>query len=99
MLIYEFRLTFGVGTPQRINDLLKEGKQFVDYGCRVAKFIQGALSTKYLKRIIIDASHVDQKRYGILEMRETHGQLMKLLDLPLLKDAFEKETELKVIFY
>lgn len=60
----------------------------------------GALSSAALKRIVIDASHVDQKRRGILEMKDTLGPLIKLLNMSLLKERFvaEKET-IELVFY
>jgi len=78
------RINIGVGTPQRIHDLLDEG----------------ALSAKHLKRIIIDASYVDQKKRGILDMRETQIPLVKLLSQPKFKERYEAENEkLQLMFY
>ncbi|KAF2675162.1 hypothetical protein BT63DRAFT_431093 [Microthyrium microscopicum] len=76
------RITIGVGTPQRIIDLLENG----------------ALSSKDLKRVVIDASHVDAKRRGILEMKDTLNPLVKLLNTPLLRDRFT-DGSTTVIFY
>jgi protein CMS1 len=36
----------------------------------------GALATDRLERIVIDASHIDQKKRGVLEMKETQVPLM-----------------------
>jgi len=78
------RINIGVGTPQRIYDLLDEG----------------ALSTKHLKRIIIDVSHVDQKKRGILDMQETQIPLVRLLSRPKFKERYEMENEkLQLLFY
>lgn len=78
------RINIGVGTPQRIHDLLDEG----------------ALSAKHLKRIVVDASHVDQKKRGILDMRETQIPLVRLLSRPKFKERYQAENErLQLLFY
>jgi protein CMS1 len=58
-----FRIDFGVGTPERLSALLEEK----------------ALSTDNLKRVVIDVSYIDQKKRGILDMKELHEPLLKLL--------------------
>lgn len=40
---------------------------------------QDALSTANLKQIVIDCSYIDQKKRGILDMKELHGPLIQLL--------------------
>jgi protein CMS1 len=55
----------------------------------------GSLSTKALRRVIIDASHVDQKRRGIIEMKDTHKPMLKLLTSPALSNL----KALDLIFY
>lgn len=83
-LILLYRYSVGVGTPQRINDLLEDG----------------ALSSKHLKRIIIDASYIDQKKRGILDMKETQIPLVKLLTRADLRERYEVEKDaLQLIFY
>jgi protein CMS1 len=73
-----------VGTPQRINDLLEDG----------------ALSAKHLKRVIIDASYIDQKKRGILDMKETQMPLVKLLTRKDLRERYEDdELPTKLLFY
>lgn len=39
----------------------------------------GALSTANLKRVVVDVSYIDQKKRGILDMKELHEPLVKLL--------------------
>jgi protein CMS1 len=74
----------GVGTPQRINDLLEDG----------------ALSAKHLKRIIVDASYIDQKKRGILDMKETELPLVKLLTRKDLRERYEdEEMATKLLFF
>ncbi|TAQ83497.1 hypothetical protein B7494_g8186 [Chlorociboria aeruginascens] len=53
------RTGIAVGTPARLKDLMDNG----------------ALVLDRLERIIIDASHIDQKKRGILEMKETQVPL------------------------
>jgi len=84
--LHSISMSLGVGTPKRISDLLDEG----------------ALSSKHLKRIIIDASHVNQKRQGILDMRETHLPLVQLLSRSEFRKRYEssdKDDRLKLLFY
>lgn len=39
----------------------------------------GALSTANLKRVVIDVSYIDQKKRGILDMKDLHEAVIKLL--------------------
>ncbi|OAL57076.1 hypothetical protein IQ07DRAFT_496318 [Pyrenochaeta sp. DS3sAY3a] len=57
------KVDFGVGTPDRLVALLEEQ----------------ALSTKNLKRVVVDVSYIDQKKRGILDMKDLHESLIKLL--------------------
>ncbi|KAF1838515.1 hypothetical protein BDW02DRAFT_564877 [Decorospora gaudefroyi] len=57
------KIDIGVGTPDRLTALLEDG----------------ALSTKNLKRVVVDVSYIDQKKRGILDMKELHEALIKLL--------------------
>lgn len=47
-----------------------------------------ALSLEKLERVVIDGSHIDQKKRGILDMRETQVPLMHFLNLDGLKDRY-----------
>jgi protein CMS1 len=62
-LVNARRIDFGVGTPERLSALLD----------------QKALSTANLKQVVIDCSYIDQKKRGILDMKELHDPLIKLL--------------------
>lgn len=78
------RTGIAVGTPQRLKDLMDEGSLAVDR----------------LERIIVDASHIDQKKRGILEMKETQIPLMTWLCQKSFKDRYEGSTDqLQVLFY
>lgn len=48
----------------------------------------GALSLEKLERIVIDGSHIDQKKRGILDMKETQVPLMQFLNRNGLKDRY-----------
>jgi protein CMS1 len=63
ILVNARRIDFGVGTPERLSALLD----------------QKALSTANLKQVVIDCSYIDQKKRGILDMKELHDPLIKLL--------------------
>lgn len=65
-------VNIAVGTPQRVMDLLEHG----------------ALSLTHLERIIVDASHIDQKKRGVLDMKELHIPLVKLLTRGDLKERY-----------
>ncbi|GAB7359669.1 hypothetical protein MBLNU230_g6848t1 [Neophaeotheca triangularis] len=66
------RMGIGVGTPQRLLDLLDAG----------------ALSASKLERIVVDASHIDQKKRGILDMKEIQVPLLTLLSKPEFKERY-----------
>jgi protein CMS1 len=57
------KIDYGVGTPDRLIALLEDG----------------ALSTANLKRVVIDVSYIDQKKRGILDMKDLHEAVIKLL--------------------
>ncbi|KAK4239358.1 U3-containing 90S pre-ribosomal complex subunit-domain containing protein [Achaetomium macrosporum] len=66
------RTGIAVGTPQRLIDLIEND----------------ALSLENLKRVIVDASHIDQKKRGIADMRETMMPLARLLCRSDLKERY-----------
>ncbi|KAI6381809.1 csm1-like protein [Pyricularia grisea] len=73
-----------VGTPVRLMDLLDNG----------------ALSTKSLRRIVVDASHIDQKKRGVMDMRETAIPLARWLARPEFKERYvHDDNRLDLIFY
>jgi len=58
------------------------------------------LATDRLERIIIDSSHIDIKKRGILEMRETQVPLMKWLTQSVFRDRYEAATGgIQLFFY
>ncbi|PSK34888.1 hypothetical protein B9Z65_1471 [Elsinoe australis] len=78
------RINIGVGTPQRIIDLLNDG----------------ALKSGSLKRIVVDASYIDSKKRGILDMKETLVPLMNLLRREEFLERYaSSENKLQLLFY
>ncbi|KAK0510118.1 hypothetical protein JMJ35_007512 [Cladonia borealis] len=78
------RICIGVGTPSRIIDL----------------FNAGALTSSNLERIVIDASHFDQKKRGIFDMRETQEPLVQLLNRMELKSRYSSDTgAIQILLY
>jgi protein CMS1 len=77
------RIDFGVGTPERLSALLDEN----------------ALSTTNLKQIVIDVSYIDQKKRGILDMREVHEPLIKLLLRKEFTGDDEQDDNCSFLFY
>lgn len=60
----------------------------------------GALSTAHLERIVIDASHIDQKKRGILDMKETQAPLVKLLSRQDFKERYASgEGTIELLFF
>ncbi|ETS84265.1 hypothetical protein PFICI_02290 [Pestalotiopsis fici W106-1] len=78
------RTGLAVGTPQRLTDLLENG----------------SLSLANLQRLVVDASHIDQKKRGILDMKEITMPLAKWLSRKEFKDKYTAEEKpLQLLFY
>lgn len=92
------RMGIGVGTPQRLIDLIEQG-EFACCSVLSSADCSGALQTSNLQRVIVDASHIDQKKRGILDMRETHAPLVTLLKRPELMTRFEDETKRALLLF
>lgn len=60
----------------------------------------GALSLTHLKRVVVDASHVDQKKRGVMDMKDTMIPLARLLSRKELKERYiADEASVDLIFY
>ena len=60
----------------------------------------GALSVENLKRIVVDASHIDQKKRGVMDMKETMVPLVKWLARKEFKERYtEEENSVDLLFY
>lgn len=74
----------GVGTPARLMDLIDNG----------------ALSLDNLQRVIVDASHIDQKKRGVMDMKDTMMPLARFLTRSEFKDKYvDEEKPLDLLFY
>ncbi|KAI9655842.1 MAG: hypothetical protein M1821_005277 [Bathelium mastoideum] len=82
-MVKRTRIGIGVGTPQRLIDLLDDG----------------ALSIEHLERIVVDASHINQKQRGILDMRETEIPLSQLLARKELRSRYNSEQKVDLLFF
>ncbi|KAF2021600.1 hypothetical protein BU24DRAFT_404601 [Aaosphaeria arxii CBS 175.79] len=77
------KIDFGVGTPERLSALLE----------------QKALSTANLKRIVVDVSYIDQKKRGILDMKELQEPLIQLLVRQELRSVDNVDEGGLLVFY
>lgn len=49
---------------------------------------------------MIDASHIDQKKRGVLDMKDTQASLIKLLTRSEFKDRYtSEEGKIQLLFY
>ncbi len=65
-----------------------------------ANLVAGALSSADVERIVIDASFIDQKKRGILDMKETQVPLVQLLTRPELKARYgEAGSKIELLLY
>ena len=68
--------------------------------CKISNSVTGALAIDKLERIIVDVSHIDQKRRGVLDMRETQVPLVRWLNRRELKEKFGQEVNgIDLLFY
>jgi protein CMS1 len=61
----------------------------------------GSLKTQELERIVIDGSHIDQKKRGIFDMQEMHFPLLQLLNRPEFRERYgvTKGKGLKILVF
>lgn len=53
-----------------------------------------------MERIVVDASHIDQKKRGLLDMKETQVPLVDLLTRPEFKDRYSGgENRVELLFF
>ncbi|PBP22995.1 hypothetical protein BUE80_DR006162 [Diplocarpon rosae] len=78
------RTGIAVGTPARLKDLMDDG----------------ALQVDRLERIVVDASHIDVKKRGILEMKETQVPLTVWLGQKEFVEKYGSKTDgIQLLFY
>ena len=55
---------------------------------------------KMNERIVIDGSHIDQKKRGIFDMKEVYAPLLKLLTREEFRERYgSKDKDLKILVY
>lgn len=60
----------------------------------------GSLSLDNLERIVVDASHIDQKKRGVLDMKDTMLELARWLTRKEFKERYtDSEKPLQLLFY
>ncbi|KAM0325181.1 hypothetical protein ACHAQA_007720 [Verticillium albo-atrum] len=77
------RTGIAVGTPARLMALVDNG----------------ALSLGKLERIVVDASHIDQKKRGVMDMKETMLPLAQWLTRKEFKDRYVDEDKPLALFF
>ncbi|KAI1176433.1 U3-containing 90S pre-ribosomal complex subunit-domain containing protein [Nemania sp. FL0916] len=78
------RTGVAVGTPVRLIDLAESG----------------TLKLDKLERLVVDASHIDQKKRGIMDMKETMIPLARWLSRTEFKEKYiDPEKPLQLLFY
>lgn len=66
----------------------------------IANNNSGALQVDRLERIVVDASHIDQKKRGILEMKETQVPLTVWLGQKQFRERYGAQKEgIQLLFY
>ncbi|KAI9163460.1 Protein CMS1 [Paramyrothecium foliicola] len=74
----------GVGTPARLAELIDNG----------------ALSLANLQRLVVDASHIDQKKRGVMDMKDTMMPLARFLSRKEFAERYvDEEKPLALLFY
>lgn len=55
---------------------------------------------EHLKRIVVDASHIDQKKRGLMDMKDTMMPLAKWLTRKEFKERYgDPEKPLELLFF
>lgn len=105
------KIGIGVGTPARLMDLIDNGQSNFPlatstnamecaYLNHLLNCLLGALSLDNLKRLVVDASHIDQKKRGVMDMKDTMMPLARFLARQDLKDRYVDEKKpLALLFY
>ncbi|KAI1392551.1 U3-containing 90S pre-ribosomal complex subunit-domain containing protein [Hypoxylon trugodes] len=78
------RTGIAVGTPVRLSDLVEKS----------------SLKLDKLERLVVDASHIDQKKRGVMDMKETMLPLARWLARTEFKERYaDPEKGLQLLFY
>ncbi|KAI2782126.1 U3-containing 90S pre-ribosomal complex subunit-domain containing protein [Daldinia loculata] len=82
--LQKHRTGVAVGTPVRLSDLVDNS----------------ALNLSKLERLVVDASHIDQKKRGVMDMKETMLPLARWLARQEFKERYaDPEKPLQLLFY
>ncbi|KJZ75713.1 hypothetical protein HIM_04870 [Hirsutella minnesotensis 3608] len=73
----------GVGTPARLMELIENG----------------ALSLEHLQRLVVDASHIDQKKRGVMDMKDTMMPLARFLARDEFKSRYDDPKKPLALLY
>ncbi|EGR49845.1 uncharacterized protein TRIREDRAFT_59248 [Trichoderma reesei QM6a] len=83
-LLQNKKIGIGVGTPARLMELIDNG----------------SLKLDKLQRLVVDASHIDQKKRGVMDMKDTMMPLARFLARKEFKDRYADEKKpLALLFY
>ncbi|KAK3190665.1 hypothetical protein K4F52_003356 [Lecanicillium sp. MT-2017a] len=83
-LLNSARVSIAVGTPARLSELVENG----------------ALVLDGLHRIVVDASHIDQKKRGVLDMKDTMLPLARFISKKQFQDRYvSEEKPLSLLFF
>lgn len=93
-----------VGTPARLMDLIDNGNSFplfnLSHDGTGPDLLSGALSLTSLQRLIVDASHIDQKKRGVMDMKDTAMPLARFLARQEFKDRYTDDKKpVALLFY
>lgn len=65
-----------------------------------SKLSLGSLSLANLERLVVDASHIDQKKRGVMDMKDTLMPLVRWLARKEFKERYAAaEKPLQLLFY
>jgi protein CMS1 len=82
-----------VGTPHRLLELMEKGIVEHAFPARSTDIRIGHLHTKAVKHIVLNASHIDQKKRGMLDMKEIFQPLTRLLARKEFKERYGESKE------
>lgn len=102
------RTGIAVGTPKRLGDLVENGScpfsslliPIKPCSNPFLTHVVGSLSLENLERLVVDASHIDQKKRGVLDMKDTMLELSRWLARREFKERYTAdEKPLQLLFY
>ena len=65
-----------------------------------ANAVPGSLSLENVERLVVDAPHIDQKKRGVMDMKDTLMPLARWLSRKEFKDRYTAtDKQLQLLFY